>query len=616
MTMDFFTAQEAAKKRTAAAVVLFALGVAATAGLVFLLFAISFYSREGATLGQTLRTVWQDYPDFGWTTLGGAALLIVGASIFKILTLQEGGVKIAESLGARMLDPNTSDEREGRLMNVVEEMALASGYGVPQVGVLDREGRINAFAAGRTPQDAVVVVTRGALEKLDRDELQAVVGHEFSHLLNGDSRLNINLAGWVFGLFFLTIVGRVIMRGSSRSRKRDAGGLVGLIVFLAGLIGWFFGRIIQALISRQREYLADASSVQFTRNPPGMIGALAKIRAEGSRIDAANASGLAHFFFASAAHATSWTGLLATHPPLEARLRALDENYELFLANPKTPQPKPSQQAPAQEAFAARGPLGELTTLGVLVGSAGVLDERGLTRAAQTLEGIPEEVNKELRTEEGAQAVILGLLLGEEGRDEAFLSLQGKLPTPIFRRLYELDAVLRKIPLKERLPIMQVALGRAKLLPKQTRLVLAYAVEGLITMDGVVTPFEAFAAEMVAQRLGLGGVKSKAEAIEGASKVLTFLFMAQKDAEAPTEVDFRGILADLALPEGVRALKYVSAEELRKGLAALTGFNFVQRRELLIAAGRIMKLDKEFTPEEAEILRALAMLMECPLPIN
>ena len=254
--MDFFGAQEAAKRRTFWAVVLFALGVVVTALAVYAAFMMALHYQSENWYRAPIDFF--DWQTFLWCVLGTAAV-VLGGTVYKICSLGGGGRSVAESVGARPIDPNTTDEKERVLLNVVEEMSIASGYGVPQVGVLDDEPEINAFAAALSPQDAVVVVTRGTLDQLTRDELQAVIGHEFSHLSHGDSRLNINLAGWIWGLFIVSIVGRLVLnmsggQGSSDRRRNGAAFMIfGFALLIIGAIGFFFGRVIQAIISRERE---------------------------------------------------------------------------------------------------------------------------------------------------------------------------------------------------------------------------------------------------------------------------------------------------------------------------------------------------------------------------
>ncbi|MGH7991635.1 MAG: M48 family metallopeptidase, partial [Limisphaerales bacterium] len=262
----------------------------------------------------------------------GAALITLAivsiGSAFKISQLAEGGSAVAETLGGELVQSNTTDPNERKLLNVVEEMAIASGVPMPKVYVLDDEKGINAFAAGHTPSDAAIGVTRGCITMLSRDELQGVIGHEFSHLLNGDMRLNIQLIGILFGILCIATIGRILLytRGGNRN---NAGPLIGLALLAIGGIGVLFGRLIQAAVSRQREFLADASSVQFTRNPLGLSGALQKIGrySFGSRMESEHAPDACHLFFGNGVREPLFS-LMATHPPIDQRIHAIDSTWD------------------------------------------------------------------------------------------------------------------------------------------------------------------------------------------------------------------------------------------------------------------------------------------------
>lgn len=273
-------------------------------------------------------------------------LFILGGTLFEMARLQEGGDAVARMAGARLVKPDSRDLLERRLLNIVEEMALASGIACPRVYIMDEEDAINAFAAGYHQNEAVVAVTRGSLLRLSRDELQGVIGHEFSHILNGDMRLNIKLIGVLFGIQMLAGFGQHMMEWGARfgGRSRDEKGpsiqlllfVFGAALFVIGYIGIFFGRLIKSAVSRQREFLADASAVQFTRNPEGIGGALRKIgglsrnQQCGSRINHPNAEQLSHLFL-GAARPNLLTGLFATHPPLEQRLQRVYGRHVDFL---------------------------------------------------------------------------------------------------------------------------------------------------------------------------------------------------------------------------------------------------------------------------------------------
>src|SRR5215469_10154991 len=327
MATNFFQQQDSARRKTFELVVYFVLAILILIALVYGLLLWLGIDSAGAPVSW-----WQ--PELLLLAAAGVGLVVGGASVFKVAQLASGGQAVALMMGCKEVPGTTTDPRQKRLLNVVEEMALAAGVPVPPVYVLEEPG-INAFAAGYAPGDAVVAVSQGCLNYLTRDELQGVVAHEFSHILNGDMRLNIRLIGLIFGIMALSIIGRILMftsggRSSGRGDSRGGLMLLGLGVFVLGLVGAFFGRLIMAAVSRQREYLADASAVQFTRNPDGIGGALKKIGglAEGSRIDNPQAAEAGHMFFANAFAGEGFAGLLATHPPLADRIRAIDPQFD------------------------------------------------------------------------------------------------------------------------------------------------------------------------------------------------------------------------------------------------------------------------------------------------
>jgi Zn-dependent protease with chaperone function len=344
--VDFYSRQAAARGQTRWLVFAFVVALLVIAlALDFVLF--TFLAGRSHYYGLSALDYARGNP--GQVVL--STLLVMGvlsvASLYKSMELRGGGGVVARSLGGVLVSGDTTDLKRRRLLNVVEEMAIASGVPMPEVYVLEQEPGINAFAAGHTPSNAAVTVTQGALDRLSRDELQGVIGHEFSHVLNGDMRLNVQLMGWVFGLFVIGLIGRMILEVSPRNR-RNSGGLValGFAVMVLGYVGLMAGRILQAAVSRQRERLADASGVQFTRNPQGLKGALVKIAAlpEGSALVAADAEQAAHMFFAA-----GLSRVFATHPPILERIRELDPHFnpsELEAAAAEPDQdPTPAQVA-------------------------------------------------------------------------------------------------------------------------------------------------------------------------------------------------------------------------------------------------------------------------------
>jgi len=342
--MDFFAQQDVARRRTAWLIFYFCLAV------VGIVAAFYFVALAGMVVAHTMddeAASWNPYLETLWhpRLFIRVALVTVGVillgSLYKTWRLASGGKSVALMLGGRLVAPDTRDLAERRLLNVVEEMSLASGVPVPPVYVLDEEPSINAFAAGYQPADAVIGVSRGCLEYLNRDELQGVMAHEFSHLLNGDMRLNLRLTGVVYGILMIALAGFTLLRfmGLRQRRSREGGtgwrpgipwlGFVAVAMLVIGSAGLFFARLIKSAISRQREYLADASAVQFTRLPAGLAGALKKIggRPETSKMKHAHAEEVSHMFFGSMFGSRRWQ-LFATHPPLAERIRRIDPTFD------------------------------------------------------------------------------------------------------------------------------------------------------------------------------------------------------------------------------------------------------------------------------------------------
>jgi len=329
--MDFFRAQDDARRKTWRLVGLFALAVAGLVLVTNLLvgFTLAWFGTH--TMVTSLDPLVRSIPASYWPIVTAAVVGVIGAaSGYKYLALRSGGRAVAALVGGQKVDPSTPDASRRRLLNVVDEMAIASGMPVPPTYVI-ADPAINAFAAGHGPDDAVIAVTEGTLRHLTRDELQGVVGHEISHILNGDSRLNLRLIAVLHGILFIGLVGRGLARSAQYSRRRElpALGLLGVGLIAIGFAGTFCGNLIKAAVSRQREFLADAASVQFTRNPDGIAGALKKIgaAAAGSTLSAPRAAEISHLFFAQALR-LRLGGWLATHPPLADRIRAVEPRWD------------------------------------------------------------------------------------------------------------------------------------------------------------------------------------------------------------------------------------------------------------------------------------------------
>ncbi|MCS6970864.1 MAG: M48 family metallopeptidase, partial [Planctomycetes bacterium] len=464
--MDFFAHQEAALRASRWLIVLFLIAVAAVLASINALFA---FLLDASNLELHL-----------WVTLG-TLVVMAGGALFSLLGFAGSGRSVAEALGGREVDPETRDPDERRLLHVVEEMAIASGVPRPPVYILDEEG-INAFAAGYRIDDAAIGVTKGLLA-LPRDQIQGVIAHEYSHILHGDMRLNMRLIAVLAGLMAVAGVGRFLMQAALRSaaaasgNRRSSGALpfllLGLAIFVIGLLGWFFGRLIQAAISRRREYLADASAVQYTRNPEGIAGALEHILRRGSAVSAERAADAAHLFFAQAL-----SGLFATHPPLAERIARIRGR----------PVEGPASTAAVGAAPAGHGALAPAQ----LVASAGALDRQQLNRAERVLAQLPPAVVEAAHQPFSARAVaLLPLLARREAPRERQLAAVARHDPALaaeLRRLWphwsQADATAVRWPL---LQLVLPLLGSLSL--GQRRQLLAVA-EALATDDGIVTVAE------------------------------------------------------------------------------------------------------------------------------
>jgi Zn-dependent protease with chaperone function len=426
--MDFFEAQDRAKRNTKKLVFYYALAVTGIILSIYLVTLIFFNSQFNAE-GQPV-SFW--YPGWLLTVSVIVGIIIASGTLYRVSQLRKGGSAVAEMLGGRKVNPSTTDTKEQRLMNVVEEMSIASGISVPDVYVLDKEENINAFAAGFSPSDAAIGVTRGTLEKLTRDELQGVIAHEFSHIFNGDMRFNIRLIGVLNGILIIHIIGMLITRsvaysgaGRVRTSRNGKGGngaiaiiLFGISLIIIGYIGMLCGRMIQSAISRQREFLADAAAVQFTRNPDGLAGALNKIglRSEGGEIKDGHAMEMSHLFFASSFQ-SALNRLFATHPPLEERIKAIQpalagNRPKRAFAGSKMAKKDLSGSEKQEDGFLAGH---DAITPDVILGAIGTIGTRQVRAAGRIIKEIPEPLKDAAHEPLSAQALMFAVMFEATG---------------------------------------------------------------------------------------------------------------------------------------------------------------------------------------------------------
>jgi len=631
--MNFFESEARAHSRSGLLVFLFVLALAAILAavnaLVFLILLKSGYHPSGSWQNLFIQAAHGEGPIFHTSI---AVILLVGFSaLFKIGSLKSGGQSVAEMMGGRRVSPDTKDLGERRLMNVVEEMSLASGIGVPPVYVFPDRG-INAFAAGYSPSSAVVAVSSGALAVLTRDELQGVVAHEFSHIFNGDMKLNIRLIGLLGGIVALAVVGRFVMQGGGgRVRSEgDKGGvplalLLGLGLFLIGYIGVFFAQLIKSAISRQREFLADASAVQFTRNPAGILGALLKIRdGAGSRLASSSTEEVSHLLFAEGV-----SSVFATHPPLEDRIRAIDPSRQLEPRVKEDSARMEEEEGPMEAAVsfsgsAARAPArpaaAPAPSVSRVTDSVGRQSPEALDAAKGMLDRIPALFRSSLQTTPGARAGAYAALL--DPRDDVRRRQMGLLgeEAPSAEIAY---AHLLSAGEELRLPVLGLAVSALRGMSSAEKEVFFQRVHALIVEDNRLTPFEMLADVFLRRALdeAPGAPGSGPGSVRAAfGKVVTALsFLAHAGnpgrPQAASEAFLRGAER---LGPGLRAaimpIVEIDPDSLRESLDVLATSDSDVRRRMMDAAEACVLADEKITVEEWEVLRVLGGALDCPLP--
>ncbi len=649
--MNFFQSQDDARRKTRFLILMFILAVIAivvAVNLVITALVINLGDEAGtATI-----------PDFNWimnnlSLVVGISLATIGfislSSLYKIATLSSGGGSVARSLGGTLITAGSSDPLRRRLYNVVEEMAIASGIPMPEVYVLEQESAINAFAAGFTTSDAAVTVTRGTLETLSRDELQGVIGHEFSHILNGDMRLNTRLMGFLFGILVIGLIGRAVLNsaryGSVRSgdsRRSDGTAaiyLAGLGLFLIGYIGVFFGQLIKAAVSRQREFLADASAVQFTRQTVGIAGALKKIAAaqQGSELQTVDTDEVSHMLFATG---TSFSSLLATHPPLMQRIKALEPSFDESeidrLAKQMLGQTQSGAEI-AEESLATAGfvPQNVSVTPDAVTETVGMPDEGHVQLASSLRQSIPESLYLAAHSGTEALPLVLALLLdaNETVRRTQLDLIAEQLGGTTVMTAETLQLEIQKLGMAFRLPLLQIAFPLIKNRPQEQLESIADLVQRLIEVDGVVDTFEFALSRVLKTHLNdaahpqhrhgnlsltqlteavgtLFSVVAKQGHIETGATVTAY----QKGIESLGRYQprIKMLIDTQQWPDYAPPQNWVLSTDT--ALNQLDGLQMLDKQALISALVLTIFHDGNVTTYEAELLRAICATLHCPLP--
>jgi len=642
--VNFFESQDRVRKNTFQLVFLFSLAVATLIIMTNLLVMVVFgyinseqMQGGGALLGQ------MDWQTFFAVSAGVGAVVLVG-SLYKIMALSAGGKVVAEALGGQLIPQNTRDLNQRKLLNIVEEMAIASGTPAPPVYLLADEPGINAFAAGFSPRDAVIGVTRGTIEHLSRDQLQGVIAHEFSHIFNGDMRLNIRLMGVLNGILIIGIAGYYILRSASYSRRgrgsdKGAGGILalGLGLMVIGFAGTFFGGLIKAAVSRQREYLADASAVQFTRNPDGIAGALKRIGGleSGSKVESPGAPEVSHAFFAQGISGFMQS-LSATHPPLAKRILRIDPRWDgKFASSDKTDLPRDEETAGETETmkraelakkFAAVAAGAAMADVANAIDQVGNPKQETIHHARSLISGLPGVVKEAAREPHGARAVIYTLVLDPERevRGRQLKHLQEYADSDVFVLTHKLMPEMDGLDIKYRLPLVDIAIPALKQLSLSQYKSFRENLIALIEMDSRLDLLEWSIQKILFNHLDgqfFKRIHAKTrysdtrQLLKETGLILSVMAYAGHQDKKDIKEAFSAAAETLEF-SGLQLVveNEISFSDLDRSLQELEKLKPLAKLQLLKACATSVVHDKKISSAEVELLRAFSDALGCPMP--
>lgn len=648
--MGFIENQEQAKRASGSLIFYFTLGflgVIASLTLATMLILLPLQPFYMPPPGK-----WAFY-EFRWILLGvtlAAAGAMLLASWWKLLLLKRnGGETIATMLGGRLVRRDTTEPIERRLRNVVEEIAIASQTPLPLIYILNREQGINAFTAGYTPHQAVLGITRGAAELLRRDQLQAMVAHEFSHIQNGDMRLNLRLMGLVHGILFLAYSGHVLLKHSAGARADHEGGFIpglifGAILALVGSVGGFCGTLLKAGVGRQREFLADAAAVEYTRDPKALVGVLLTIAGcdQGSELVSPKAPVASHLYFADGVN--SWLSRkLATHPPLEERIRRIDPFYEgpwpkdISFSDQDLRDAVLRQTRAEMAGFAGLpSPLAPHTAEKDSTLSEAV--QKYMRHARRLLDMLPREVVRAARSNGGAPTLLCAMILArapEKDRPSAEDALLAASDVAFFDSVQELADQLRDAPLPAFLPLLDTALPTLHGLPEERQTALRERLAAIMAANRRIELFEWMVDKIVARQLPARQAQTPPPAprtnglrLAQAGRECGVLLsaMAHWGAWGARSGSNHADDASQAYAAGVAALgqgpdlpeevleKPPGLREVDNALRILCGLTPPGRQKLLQSCAACILQDNKVSQAQGELLRGASAMLDCPVP--
>ena len=612
--MHFFKHQDQARRKTGILILFFVLAVILIMLAVNAVAFFIFSSGDDYVMrfNNWMQNTYWEHP----TAL--AVLLMMFGSLNRYFELSSGGRAVAKMVSAKPVDLNSNVKNEIKYINIVSEMSIASGVPMPLLYVMDRESGINAFVAGFKPTEAVMVVTKGALESLSRDELQGVVAHEFSHILNGDMRINIRLMAILAGILTMGQFGKVLMFSSGRGRSSKNSGpliLIGLTLFLIGYIGLFFGRLIKSAISRQREYLADSSAVQFTRNPKGIAGALYRIKesVRGGCLKSNRAEEMSHMCFSNTLN-IFFGSLLATHPDLDMRINAIDPSF-IKIKNAKNIIKK-------REGERKSAMTGSSIQSSNLVNMIGNPESQHLVYAAMLYRSLSAPVMRFLHSRTEVQYLMYALIISGMERDSGLSYLSEICSQQCRDKTTQALELVEGLEKRQYLPVVDLSLPVLKTMNKKDKKDFVDAMDGLVKLDRRVTMFEFMLLVICKQHLDEGSDKIDSVACHSFKPVLEDIrllisLMVQVSRQTSDKIDgvFKRAMKTFVIDDiEMIPVKECNFDMLGKSLIRLNGLSPLLKKSLITVCADCVIDDGVIMPSEGELLRAVAESLDCPMP--
>jgi len=639
--MNFFEQQDKARSKTTRLVIMFLIGIIALGIIAFMAIFIGyiFIFEDGYNVEEEAFTV----ASFFTVVL---VIVLLLATWIKIAQLRRGGgPQVAKELGGILLEENNIDKIEGVsqhqikvLMNINKEMALASGVPVPNLYLIEDEG-VNAFAAGYTPLNSVIGVTSGAINSLNREELQGVIAHEYSHILNGDVKINLRFAGILFGLTVVYYIGefllRLFSRGSRRrSSKKEGGGIAGIVIIIAiaffviGLIGRLFANIIGSLVSKQREFLADASAVQFTRNPNGIANALNKIRSGfGSEVSSASSSKFSHMFFGIPSKSSGFSAVFGTHPPLKDRIKRIDPNFDFS----KVYGEKKLKGSPSKKVKRDNKGFIENVASAVIATQVGNVQEVNIRKAGEILKKIPDKILAAASKKTEVIPTLYSLIIAGSKKTKLISAIQERIVSEKHGKEFSINAlknktdVMRQLDISLRLPLLNLIIPYIKQLSENEREKVSYCARGLSLADGTITTFEIAILQILKSALNDKDENFGSNNIENECRsfCVVISFIASKGKMSKTETQKaveKGLKvcrkSSLFSKVSNKLIPYdeVKPEDVLKSLNTLSNSSFKKKELFLNAFSETINFDKKITTQEKELQVAIFEALGCPHP--